>query len=53
MSSILIHFGLDMGGAVTFACLVGKCNHKHRWSPWIFQILSAIIMAIVTVRIVG
>lgn len=60
---IALHWALDMSGAVTFACLAKGCTnpaHKHSRllkplvsRPWVTQAITALIVAMVTVRIVG
>lgn len=60
---IALHMGLEMGGAVSFACIMRTCKdpqHNHggvlRWvgtNPWRTQMAFAFILAAVTVRIVG
>lgn len=61
--NVALHYGLDMTGAVTIACLMRGCNnpeHKHRpivamltKRPWITQSALALAVAMFTVRMIG
>lgn len=63
LSSYVLHWCLDMSGAVSLACILRGCQnprHQHRWitrwliaHPWLTQSLIAVVMAIATVHAVG
>lgn len=63
LADVALHWALDMTGAGTMWCLYRGCNnpaHQHRpfvamlgRNPWIFQSVFALIIAYVTVRLVG
>lgn len=63
MTDVLFHWLIDMSGAATFACILKGCSnseHKHtraiRWianHKWITQSLVALVIAIITVRMIG
>lgn len=58
-----VHIGLDMVGAVTFACIMGACrnpDHNHGrvlgyigQHPWQAQWVAAIIVGIIAVNTIG
>lgn len=60
---VALHFALDMSGAATFACIMGRCNnpkHQHGsfvgWvgrHPWVTQSLAAVVIAYTAVRLIG
>lgn len=60
---VALHMGLDLTGAVTFACLVKGCSdpaHQHNrfvsWvgrNRWPIQLVLAFIVAVLTVKWVG
>lgn len=63
LADVALHYALDMSGALTFACIMGRCRnpeHNHgavsRWigaHPWWTQSFAALVLAYVTVRIIG
>lgn len=63
IADVAIHMALEMGGAITFACIMGRCRnpeHSHgvvlRWigrNPWKAQCVAAFVMAYATVRLIG
>jgi len=63
VADVALHWALDMAGAGTFACIMGRCRnpeHNHgavsRWigaHPWVTQSIAAVVRAYVTVRSIG
>ncbi len=51
MISILVHVGLELGGQGCWACVRGRCAHRHhRWLGDGFLVLA---LAVLTVHLVG
>ena len=58
-----VHIGLDMTGAVTFACIMGVCKnpaHNHGGilkyigkHPWQAQMVAAVIIGVTAVHTIG
>lgn len=61
--TIFTHWCFDMTGGISMWCILKGCQnpaHQHRavvaWlgrSPWLFQAVFALAIAIATVRLVG
>jgi len=58
-----VHVGLDMTGAITFACIMGACKnptHNHGRvlgyigsHPWQAQMVAAVIIGVIAVHTIG
>lgn len=63
IADIAMHWALDMSGAITMVCILRGCKnpaHQHRpiirWmghNPWLAQCVFALLIAYLTVRMVG
>lgn len=60
---LAVHWGIDMTGALSLACIYGACkdpSHNHpKWltwvaqNPWKVQSAIALVVAFITLQIVG
>jgi hypothetical protein len=51
VADVLIHWLLEIGGSGVWACLRGRCTHKHH--RIMLDLLIALVAAAATVKILG